>query len=216
MMNMDETARNSDNLDYCFDDLLCSDLTPSLKAIMSDALQTTLWILDEGQSKYRLQLAVKDLQDQMQHKADKSYVLHLEKELRHSLAHKVDHAEFMQCTAKLASSSELQRLQSLLTDAHGALGTAGFGRTHGHGEGSGVVDLQNSPEFLELISRFDSLTKKYVEIKEYCDKLVPKEEVHEALKAVVEEVKTMRRSFVSTNIFKESLKTKADSAQVEK
>ncbi len=216
MLRMDEQARKPDNLDYCFDDLLCSDLTPSLKGLVADALQTTLWILDEGSSKYRLQQAVNTINQELDRKADKSYILNLERELRGLLAHKVEREEFINVTSRLASSAELQRVHSMVSDAHthGAFGSNYRG--HGPGHGEGPIDLQSSPEFQELLSRFESLTKKYVDMKDYVDKLVPKEEVHEALKAVVEEVKTMRRSFVSTTLFKESMKLKADTAQVEK
>jgi hypothetical protein len=217
LQRMDSKARERESLDYCFDDLLCSDLTPALRGLVADALQTTLWILDEGQSKYRLYLAIEQIQDALTHKADKAYVLQLEGELRKLLSMKVEQSEFMTCTSKLASSAELQRVTNLLTDGHALTGTAGvLGGGRGDAHGGTLVDLLAQPEFADLSQRFESLTKKYVEMREYCDKLVPKEEVHEALKAVVEEVKTMRRTFVPTNLFKESLKTKADAAQVEK
>lgn len=228
------------SLDYCFDDLVCSDLTPSLRSHITEALAASLSVLDEDVSRYRLHQRVSQCENTLPLKADKAYVLQLEGELRTLLAEKTDRAELAEKTARLASSAEVQRLQSQLADAHG-LASSSFGAARG--SLLALDDLHSAPAYMELVDRLESLTKKFVDLKQFCDSLVPKEEVHEALKAVVDEVlllfvihkvvkcfsntfsfilcvspqvKNMRRSFVNTTVFKEALKNKADAQQLEK
>lgn len=221
MLEMDNKARQSESLDYCFDDLVCSDLTPSLKNYVNEAVQESLPILDEILSKHRLQQKVDFLLNELPKKADKQYLLVLESELKKMMASKVDHPEFVTVTSRLASSAEVQRLQSQLSDSfHGANHIHGYGATSTARRDTGgedlSIELKNQPEFIELIERFDSLNHKFADMQVQCEKLVPKQEVHEALKAIVDEVKSVRRNYVPGPVFKEGLKSKADAKEVEK
>jgi hypothetical protein len=211
LLHMDERARDASVLDYCFDDLQCADLTHSLRSYVVDALQASLVVLDEDVSNHRLQQQIDHFRVSLDGKADKSWLLQLEKEIRAGLANKTDHNEFITMTSRLASSAEVQRIQSMIADGHGG-GGAGLSRS----DRMEVANLRSNVDFQELTDRLESLTNKFVELKISCDKMVPKEEVHEALKAVVDEVKNLRRSYVSTAVFKDSLKSKADATQVEK
>lgn len=93
--------------------------------------------------------------------------------------------------------------------------------TSGGGGGGSVVlaenlPLQEHPDFSHLVQRFDSLANKFQDLKTNCDKLVSKEEVHDALKAVVNEIKNIRKHGVTQAVFKEGLKLKADAKELER
>ena len=61
MIKMDRIARHSDTLDFCFDDILCSDLTPNLKRYVEEATAATVSILDETIAKIGLQMRIDHL-----------------------------------------------------------------------------------------------------------------------------------------------------------
>jgi hypothetical protein len=209
MVNLDDKARNSASLDYCFDDLLCSDLTPSLRGLIADASISSLPVLDEGVAKIKLQRRLNRVTRDMEKKPDKVDVAEMESDLKRLLHQKVDVTEFMTITSKLASSTELQRLSAMITDGH----AAGLGTAIHH---EPPKPLMEQPEFLQLLERFNSLANKQFELEAKTDKLVPKDEVHEALKAVVSEIKNLRKNCVLMPVFREGLKTKADATEVDR
>lgn len=215
---LDEKARDSHSLDYCFDDLIGTDLTPGIKTFFTDAMLATLPIIDQSISKMGLEQELAKLYALLDKKADKIHVLETESTTRQMLANKIDHNEFLAVTSKLASSTEMQRLQAQVTDLHGSA-NGSFGTSKHANEGPIdilQVKLSLHPEFSELSQRFESLTHRHFDLQTLCDKLVPKEEVHEALKAVIGELKNIRKNYVAQTIFKEALRLKADTTEVER
>lgn len=217
LLEMDTNARRSTSLDYCFDDIICSDLSTSLKNYVKEAVNASMPILDECIHKISLHKQLKRALELLEQKADKSTLHHADHDIRNLLAHKVDHQEFIAVTTKLASSTEVQRLQAQITDR---LSSAGGTAMHGSviaagGEGPQLV-LTEQPEFISMQERFGALSNKLVDLQQNQGELVSKEEVHEALKAIIGEVKNIRRNCVMLPIFKEGLKLKADAAELER
>eukprot|EP01040_Poterioochromonas_malhamensis_P011549 gene11549-12596_t len=213
----DSQARLSTSLDYCFDDLLCSDLTPSLRGLMVEAANSSIPVLDEGVAKIRMSRQVKHLLTEIEKKADKGAVMDNDTETRRLIQQKVDSSDFMAVTSKLASSTEVQRLQHLMNEGHYSGST-----NNAHNALAKDLDLSNlkplteQPEFQQLVDRLNALASKQYELETKSEKLVPKEEVHEALKAIVAEIKNLRKNCVLLPVFREGLKSKADIAEVEK
>lgn len=78
------------------------------------------------------------------------------------------------------------------------------------------VSQKSAKEVQDLTSRFDLLLKHFQDLQGFCNAFVPRDEVHEALQAVLGEVKTIRGTSVTFNTFKEAMKMKADSDEVKK
>lgn len=218
LLKMDDEARKSASLDYSFDDLLCSDLTPSLRSLITEAQKETVPVLDECIAKIFLYRKIHKLQEKLEKKVDTSVMMDMEYETRRLLSNKVDQNEFMTITSKFASSAELQRMHVLVSDLTG--GNGSLGGASGGGRMSEEEfyrrSLVDHPDFQSILERFQSLVNKQFDLEQNQDKLISKEEIQEALKAIVNEVKNLRKNSVTTNIFKEGLKGKADVQEVEK
>lgn len=225
LLQLDTAARQSETLDYCFDDLICSDLTPSLRQFVSEGVKMSLPILDEHVHKALLQRQVQQLLSLMDKKADKIQLVENEAVTRSLLQQKVDLMEFKTVTSKLASNAEVQRLSQLVNETRNVgQGTAAQfagNRSSGGGSGGALADINAEniseiPAFAEVQSRCESLSQLYHDLKGVTLKMVPKEEVAEALKAVILELKQLRRNAVTQQMFKDGLKLKADTKEVDR
>eukprot|EP00981_Chlorochromonas_danica_P005959 scaffold1243_cov173-Ochromonas_danica.AAC.20 len=222
LLDMDAKARESTALDYCFDDIICSDLSTSLKSYVQEAIHSSVPVLDECTHEVELYKMIVQAHKLLSSKADSSAVMKADQEIRSLLHIKVDHAEFVAVTSKMASSAELQRLQAQLSDR---LSTAGGVGTHGPSQfgGAGLfggesdpITLRDQPEFMELKDRFVALSNKVIDLQTIQVELIRKDEVLEAMKAVVGEVKNLRSNCVLLPVFKQGLKLKADASELEK
>ena len=79
-----------------------------------------------------------------------------------------------------------------------------------------TADLQKNADFQSLLQRFDMLGKQQLDLHTYCSSFVPREEVHEAMKAVITEVKALKKNTINHTIFRDGLKLKADTSEVER
>jgi hypothetical protein len=68
----------------------------------------------------------------------------------------------------------------------------------------------------KLTRRFDILHNLQEDLIGQCEKLVPREEVEQALRALLNELKTIKNNSVTSDVLKESLKAKANAAEVQK
>ena len=68
----------------------------------------------------------------------------------------------------------------------------------------------------QLAARFEALHNEYTDLKLYNKRFVPREEVNEAMQSLVREIKAVKSHAVSTQVFNEALKTKADEGQLQK
>ena len=68
----------------------------------------------------------------------------------------------------------------------------------------------------QLAARFEALHNEYTDLKLYNKRFVPREEVNEAMQSLVREIKAVKSHAVSTHVFNEALKTKADEGQLQK
>jgi hypothetical protein len=218
LLQLDTNARQSETLDYCFDDLVCTDLTPSLRQFVTEGMRLSLPIMDENVHKALLQKQVEQLMAMMDKKADKIQLVENEAVTRSLLQHKVDLMEFKTVTSKLASNAEVQRLSQMVNEGR-SVGQGTAGQFAGNRNNSALEinaeNISEIPAFAEVQARCESLSQLYHDLKNSTLKMVPKEEVAEALKAVILELKQLRRNAVTQQVFKDGLKLKADSKEVD-
>lgn len=97
LLQLDDRARNSEALEHCFDDLLCSDLTPSLRQYVEEGAALCLPILDQTQHTALLKKQLQDLTQLAQQKADRIQVLESDRVTRGLLAQKVMNGSSRSC-----------------------------------------------------------------------------------------------------------------------
>lgn len=217
LLDMDDHARKMDGLAACFDDLLCSDLVPNLKGLVEDAVSQSGKILEDLFPKVELLKRIERLEAAVDTKCDASEVIELEQDLKSLVSHKVDQNEFLKISGKQASLSELQRLKSQVV----ALASGGVAGGNAVGTVS-LIDIDDASLkedralVKDLSTRFELLARQNYDLQSVVDRLAPKDEVHHAMKALIGELKMMKKNFVTQNVFKEGLKLKADLEEVER
>jgi hypothetical protein len=79
-----------------------------------------------------------------------------------------------------------------------------------------VVDAASAAVLNDMGLRLDLLVKQFKDLQDGCNLFVPREEVHEAMQAVLHEVKLVKLNSVNVNRFKAGLESKADAQEVQK
>ena len=115
--------------------------------------------------------------------------------------------------SKKASLSELQQAKEIIFKQLDQIRSSG---------GLGVPSLsveetvsnktyeKAKAEMDELQERFEYLSKHVLDLQANCVSFVPRLEVQDAVKAIVNEVKMLKSSSISHSMFKDALKMKAD------
>ncbi|KAJ1396817.1 hypothetical protein B484DRAFT_262909, partial [Ochromonadaceae sp. CCMP2298] len=154
------------------------------------------------------------LEKRLNAKVDSAALSTLQEELRAMGKNKVDTALFNSTVARLATAAEVAKLNLYVADLGGGRG-GGYGGVAPAEVLDTGSDLRNA-EVQGLLTRFDVLGRQQLELHAYCASFVPRDEVHEAMKAVIGEVKALKRTAVTQGLFRESLKAKADITEVER
>jgi len=85
------------------------------------------------------------------------------------------------------------------------------------GGAAAVVDAASAAALNDLTMRLDLLVKQFKDVTDVTlPTLVPREEVHEALQAVLHEIKLVKLNTINVNRFKQGLDTKADAEEVKR
>jgi len=210
-----------------FETLQCSDQTHSLRSHMLTAMNATIPLLDEMVPLYFTEQEVKTMNQSLKLKAEAAKVQAIEQELRLMNNNKIDTKDFHDKLGKLATGAELAKLHSFVLEnisrnsyAYQGNGSSGGNNKSEMGEkGDGLTaatELKGSPEYMSLLNRFEALSHQTAEVQMNCESFVLREEVHEALKAVIDELRQLKKSAVNYTLFTEGLKTKADVIEVER
>jgi len=204
-----------------FDTLLCSDQTHSLRSLVLTAMNATIPLLDEMVPLYFTEQEVKTMNQSLKLKAEAAKLQTIEQELRLLNNNKIDTKDFHDKLGKLATGAELAKLHSFVLENisrnnYAYQGNGGNNKVESEGNAPTTVDLKGSPEYASLLTRFEVLSHQIAKVQINCESFVLREEVHDALKAVVEELRQLKKSTVNYTLFTESLKTKADVIEVER
>jgi len=159
-------------------------------------------------------------------KAEAAKVQAIEQELRLMNNNKIDTKDFHDKLGKLATGAELAKLHSFVLEnisrnsyAYQGNSSSGNNKSETGEKGDGLTaatELKGSPEYMSLLNRFEALSHQTAEVQMNCESFVLREEVHEALKAVIDELRQLKKSAVNYTLFTEGLKTKADVIEVER
>ena len=200
-----------------FDDLTPEGSTRPLRATLQAMFKMCLPVLDHRVDKITMRRRVEKLEMLVRDKADTYLLTELENELRNGVNAKADRHELLTIAAKKVSMGELQRLKDqLMKQIVGLRGEEGHG---GGNESTGMSSehfLEFNSELKRLRERFDVFHNLHEDLATQCDLYVPREEVEQALRALLNEMKLMKTNSVSPEHLKESLKMKANSAEVQK
>eukprot|EP01038_Epipyxis_sp_PR26KG_P011228 gene11228-15068_t len=229
IMQMDKNARTAPMVQFCLDDFTCSDLTNNMRLLFENAMKSSIPVLEAAVSKSRLKDELEKLIHNFSQTVNLQTMKELEKELKQLMNNKVDHEEFVKVTSRHASWTEFQKLKEDVLRASGGMDNLNNYHNNINGNGNNgnngnntnnIIDPEKEAERIqainELKSRFDLLRKQFVELESQSYKYVPRDEIHEAMKAIVGEMKMIKKNYVASNVFKDGLKTKADIDEVEK
>lgn len=218
---LDETIRAvgpaSDSDNCQFDKLPCSDATHNMKLYLQEAMAASVPVLDESIAKVAMRTRLDAMEKLLREKVDKSAIKTLQDEVRAIGKAKVDTKDFQIAAAKFATTAELAKLNLYVADIGGRGSAAGYNNV-GNAAALDIerAELQKNPDFQSLLTRFDMLGKQQLDLHNFCGSFVPREEVHEAMKAVIGEVKSLKQNTVNHTLFRDGLKTKADLTEVER
>ena len=221
---LDDTLRQAGpaaDSEICqFDKLICSDATHNMKQYVQEAMAASVAVLDESIPKVAMRQRLEMLEKLLREKVEKKEIKALHDEVRAIAKSKVDIQDFQVATSKLATTAELSKLNLYVADIGGRGSAAGYNNAPGGGGGGSIdierAELQKNPDFQSLLTRFDMLGKQQLDLHNFCGSFVPREEVHEAMKAVINEVKTLKQNTVNHALFRDGLKSKADITEVER
>ena len=209
-----------------FETLQCSDQTHSLRSLVVTAMNATISLLDEMVPLYFTEQEVKTMNQSLKLKAEAAKVQAIEQDVRLLNNNKIDTKDFHDKLGKLATGAELAKLHSFVLEnisrnsyayqGNGSSGGNNKNETERDVTAAAAADLKGSPEYTSLLTRFEALSHQTAEVQIHCESFVLREEVHEALKAVVDELRQLKKSAVNYTLFTESLKTKADVIEVER
>jgi hypothetical protein len=205
-----------------FDTLTCSDQSTSLKKYLQEAMVASVPVLDESIPKVAMRQRIDLLERVLREKADKAELKAIRDEIATLQKLKVDIKDFQASISKYATAAELTKLSTYVSDLGGRGSGSGYANANANtGQGSGSFDVQSAPlqlnpEFQGLLHRFEMLGKQQLDLHNFCNSFVPREEVHEAMKAVISEVKTLKKNTINHSIFRDGLKMKADTSEVER
>ena len=200
-----------------FDDLTPEESTRPLRSTLQTMFKMCLPLLDHRVDKITMRRRVEKLETLVRDKADTYLLTELENELRNGVNAKADRHELLTIAAKKVSMGELQRLKDqLMKQIVGLRGEEGHAGGH---DGAGMSSehfLEFNSELKRLRERFDVFHNLHEDLATQCDLYVPREEVEQALRALLNEMKLMKTNSVSPEHLKESLKMKANATEVQK
>lgn len=224
-----DDERQLENGAHVLGDFVCLDHMHSIRRKLEDAVKHSMPVLDASVDKITMRRRVEKLEVLVNKKIDRTHVLDLEQELKHIIGRKANQDEMLAISVKKASVAELHQLKSMLLGKGSSEGGGwrgfpgmlqdgaddGAGPEPGEG-GSGGRGSASSSEILELTKRFEYLSRHLSDLQTQCSAYVPRQEVHEAVKAILGEVKSVKNSTVTRQIFKDGLKLKADMEEFNK
>lgn len=160
-------------------------------------------------------------------------------ELQEILSKKVSLGELVQLKEKIkndmdALQSSFQNLEEMSQQSHEVNQPSGSGGGGGGGGGSGGTNINmpmnfsissNAPVLRksvdskgtkELQNRFDLLVNQFTDLKNDSLKLVPRDEIEEAMTGLLAEMKNLRMNAVTPKLLEDSLNVKADKKELNK
>lgn len=214
LLEMDRIAAESSGV--TLDDVTAAGKSRRVRDTMRKVLEACLSLLDRKVNKITMRRRLTALERIVSSKADLSSFLSMEAELRAMMASKVDHADLLSITSKKVSLGEHERLKDQLMKQ--MVSIRGFDSTAAQqrcpGDASDAADPNSAIEL--LARRFEILYTFHEDLAAQCRSYVPREEVEQALRALLAEMKVMKNNSVTPDTFADSLSTKASATEVQR
>jgi hypothetical protein len=216
-----------------FDDVTAEGSSRNVRDTMRLVWDVSLPLLDHRVNKITMRRRLTALEEVTKGKADTAGINALEAELRRLVTAKADQKELLMIASKKVSLGELQRLKDQLMKQIVSIRGYEYSNTGG-GEGGqspreGGSVTSSAPvhrntentsemnvELKQLVRRFEILHSFHEDLAEKCTGFVPREEVEQALRALLGEMKLMKSNTISPDLLRESLKSKASVIEVQK
>ena len=225
-----------------FDDVTAEGSGRNVRDTMRHVWEASLPLLDHRVNKITMRRRLAAIESIISSKADIASVSSMEVELRRLVTSKADQKELLSITSKKVSLGELQRLKDQLMkqivsirgfeyNPSGSTATLPLddkdremsrdGSTPGVGGGGGgwvssSAAVEMTGEIKQLRRRFDILHSFHEDLAAQISAHVPREEVEQALRALLGEMRIMKGNSVSPDALEESLKTKANAIEMQK
>jgi hypothetical protein len=219
-----------------FDDVTAEGSSRNVRDTMRLVWEVSLPLLDHRVNKITMRRRLTALEEVTKGKADTLGINALEAELRRLVTAKADQKELLLIASKKVSLGELQRLKDQLMKQIVSIRGYEYNNngssevmqqsSHSPREGGALIppSRQMSSEdtsgmnadLKQLERRFDILHNFHEDLAEKCTGYVPREEVEQALRALLGEMKLMKSNTISPDLLRESLKSKASVLEVQK
>jgi predicted metal-dependent enzyme (double-stranded beta helix superfamily) len=241
LMELDRVGRTS--MGITFDDVTNNKSGgKNIRDELRKVYEASLPLLDQRVDKITMRRRIQRLENLVVQKSDKTQMAATEQELRRLLAAKADQQDFLKVASKKVSLGEMAQFKDQVMKQIIALRGYEYERvpfspdasTTSTGEGmmahaehkiEGEVKTPRRPgssggematHVSHLSERFDILHKRHQELTTQCTTYVPREEVEQALQAILAEMRQMKNNSISPDVLKESLQTKANAAEVQR
>jgi hypothetical protein len=221
LLEMDKISAESKGV--TFDDVTAAGKSRRVRDTMRKVLETCLPLLDRKVTKITMRRRLTALERIVSSKADVSSSMSMEGELRAMMASKVDQTDLLSITSKKVSLGEHERLKDQLMkqivsirgfDSSSSSSSSGsIAQQRFEGDGGNAAD----PSAIEMLARrFEILFTFHEDLAAQCRSYVPREEVEQALRALLAEMKVMKNNSVTPDTFADSLSTKASASEVQR
>jgi len=222
LLVLDAEIKNSGKSSKMLSDIICLDNTANLRPQLLGACSSSIPILEEVDDKVLIRRRMDKIDALLNRKADFNSLKNTEHDLKRLIDLRVNKEELKAFLDKKASLSDLERLKDILHRKIDTMKDFTDITRPGNGDRDEVSRDHNTGKDImlkdaaELVKRFDILHKHFRELQMFCGTFVPRDEVHEAMQAVVNEVKVIRSSAVTIPVFKDALKLKADNEELQR
>jgi hypothetical protein len=214
LLEMDRLSAESKGVSL--DDVTAAGKSRRVRDSMRKVLEACLPLLDRKVTKITMRRRLTALERTVSSKAGESSSKSAVAELRAIIASKADQTDLLTITSKKVSLGEDERLKDQLMKQIVSIrgfDSSSIAQQRCQGDGDDAAD----PSDIELLARrFDILFTFHEDLAAQCRSYVPREEVEQALRALLAEIKVMKSNSVTPDTFADSLSTKASATEVQR
>jgi hypothetical protein len=183
-----------------------------LTELLQDAIESSYPLLDERVDKVTMRRRIKALEEMILTKTDKEEVSEIKQDFRTAVVNKVDSTDFFGALEKKASLTEVMRIKDQILGKIDYLNGIADNKEDNK---NAHVPYDPAP-LIELTTRFDLVHNQFRDLQKYVTEFVRRDEVEQAMQALLNEVKNIRMNSITPNVLKEGLKLKADAVEMKR
>lgn len=180
--------------------------------MLQNAIESCYPLLDERVDKITMRKRILALEEMILTKTNKEELAIIKQEFRTAVVNKVDSTDFFGALEKKASLTEVMRIKDQI------LGKIDYlnGIADNKEDNANAHAPYDPAPLLELTTRFDLVHNQFRDLQKYVTEFVRRDEVEQAMQALLNEVKNIRLNSITPNVLKEGLKLKADATEMKR